>query len=237
MRIISNDKVIRRNTRLGNYLSLGSVVVLVGGLILSFLGPAQYISYSFLALLLGFIMSQIGIFFTNRYGRKPRNDEAISAALKGLDDKYSLYHYMTPVSHLLVGPAGVWVLIPYLQTGTITFDERKNRWHQKGGNLYLKIFAQESLGRPDLEVTASQTDMERFLQKNMPEEADVKDDVNSAIIFLNEKATVDADNAPTPTMHIKKLKDFVRRKAKEAPYSMDKAYTIQGLLPQDSITI
>ena len=105
MRIISNEKLIKRNNRIGTYLTFGSLAVLIGGLALSFLAPPQYISYSFLALILGFILSQVGIYMGNRYGRKPRPDESISAALKGLDDKYSLYHYMTPVSHLLVGPA------------------------------------------------------------------------------------------------------------------------------------
>ena len=59
---------------------------------------------------------------------------------------------LPPTAHLLVGPVGVWVLMPRHQAGRITYDENKNRWRQKGGNFYLKIFAQENLGRPDLEI-------------------------------------------------------------------------------------
>lgn len=235
MRIISNEKLIKRNNRIGTYLTVGSLVVLIGGLALSFMAPAQYISYSFLALILGFILSQIGIYFGNRYGRKPRPDQSISAALKGLEDKYSLYHYMTPVSHLLVGPAGVWVLLPYFQSGTITFDEKKNRWRQKGGNLYLKLFAQENLGRPDLEVTANRTDIERFLEKALPDEE--KPEVQALIVFINSKTTVDADNAPSPTIHIDKLKDFIRRAAKASPLPLEQVNLVRAVLPDVSVTV
>ena len=235
MKIISNDKKIKRYGRIGSYLTIGSLVILLGGLVLSFLGPAQYISFSFIALLAGFILSQVGIFLGNRYGRKPRPDKSITAALKGLEDKYSLYHYMTPVSHLLVGPAGVWVLLPFHQGGTITYNENKQRYHQKGGNLYLKLFAQENLGRPDLEAVANTTDLVRFLTKALPENG--LPEVNAVLLFLNEKATVDADNAPTPAIPIKKLKEFIRRKAREAPMPLDKVNTIQAALPRDTLTL
>ena len=81
--------------------------MLAGGLYLSFQTTNQLmVTLSFVALLLGFLLSQVGIFFGNRWGRRPGPDELLSAALKGLEDKYTLYHYSTPVYHLLVGSFG-----------------------------------------------------------------------------------------------------------------------------------
>ncbi len=123
MRKITNEKLVKRNRVAGQVLTIASLAILGLSLYLSFQASSQYISYSFLGLILGFILSQVGIYFTNRWGRHPRPDEIIDNSLKGLDDKYSLYHYVTPVSHLLLGPAGIWIILPYSQGGTITYEK------------------------------------------------------------------------------------------------------------------
>jgi hypothetical protein len=183
-------------------------------------------SISLVALLVGFGLSQVGIYFGNRWGRRPRPDEVLDLALKGLDGRYSIYHYTTPTSHLLVGPAGVWVLMPRHQSGTITYDDNKNRWRQKGGNLYLKIFAQENLGRPDLEVGAEINAITSFLEAQLDEEN--TPEVSAILVMTNEKCIIDADNAPIPTLEAKKLKDFIRKTAKGKPISLDLVREIQS---------
>ena len=109
--------------------------------------------------------------------------------------------------------------MPRQQAGTITYDEAKKRWRQKGGNLYLKIFAQENLGRPDLEIGSEMHAISSFLEEKLPGEE--VPDVNAALILTNEKVVVDADNAPAPTLDVRKLKDFIRKTAKGKPISSD----------------
>ena len=122
MNIIKNEKMIRRNARIGGIVTIVSLVVLGIGMYITFARPEMF-SLSILALLVGFLLSQVGIFFTNRWGRKPRPDEMLDQSLKGLDDRYSLYHYATPVSHLLIGPAGIWTLHP--KTQKVVADENR----------------------------------------------------------------------------------------------------------------
>jgi hypothetical protein len=224
MEIATNDRLIHRNARIGQITSIVGLLVLAGGMFISFTRP-EYFSISLVALLVGFGLSQIGIYFGNRWGRRPRPDEVLNAALKGLDGRYSLYHYTSPTSHLLVGPAGIWVLMPRHQAGKITYDENKKRWRQKGGNLYLKIFAQENLGRPDLEVGSEMHAISSYLEENLGEEK--VPDVQAALIMTNEKCEVDADNASAPTMEVRKLKDFIRKTAKAKPISLDLVREIQ----------
>ena len=106
---------------------------------ISFTRPELFV-WAVGALLLGFTLTQVGMYFGNRWGRSPRPDEKLDSGLKGLHKDFSIYHWATPVAHLLVGPAGVWVLIPYHQRGQVSY--RKNRWKMSGGGFlqnYMRL--------------------------------------------------------------------------------------------------
>jgi hypothetical protein len=230
MKIVTNEKFIARNQKIGRYFLWGSLAILGVGLYMSF--QPSLILYSYIALLAGFVTSQVSVFYTNRIGVGARIDQKISAALKGLDNKFTLYHFSTPVSHLLVGPAGVWVIMPYHQAGTISYDENRNRWKQKGGSLFRKIFSQESLGRPDIEVKTAIEDIERFMTEKLKMQNAPK--VNAVLVFFNPKTVVDAANAPHPTLLLEKTKDFFRRYIKENAVDLAQIQNLQECLPKES---
>jgi hypothetical protein len=232
MRIITNERMIKRNATIGRVASLIGLVVLATGMYITFRQPDQ-IGIAWIALLSGFALSQIGIYFGNRWGRRPRPDEQLNDALKGLGDNYTIYHYSSPVSHLLVGPAGIWALIPHHQAGKIVYE--KNRWKQKGGNFgqrYLRIFAQEGLGRPDLEISSDIENINRYLRKNMADDGIGSGipSAQAALVFTNEKADLDADEAPAPTLSAKKLKEFIRKRSKDKVLSQTDALVIQEII-------
>ena len=132
MKIVKNEKLIKRNAKIGQWTSLSALAVLGIGMYISFQRPDLFV-YSVAALLVGFTMTQIGMFFSNRWGRRPRPDEQLDTALKGIPGDTTIYHYLTPVSHLLIGPAGLWILQPYHQRGKVTYY--KNRWRLTGGGF------------------------------------------------------------------------------------------------------
>ena len=230
MKVITNTKIINRNKKIGQVTSVVSLLILGAGLYLS-MAKTDLLLYSFIALMIGFLLSQVGIYYGSRWGKSPRPDEMITASLKGLEDKYQLYHYSLVVPHLLIGPAGIWLIAPYSQGGQISYDEKKGRWKQKGGNAYMKIFGQESLGRPDLDVQAYQQDIQKFFNKDL----NLSDtpDINTVLVFTNEKVQIDANNAPVPTIPLSKLKDLIRKKAKEKPQEYEEILEIQKLLPEE----
>ena len=121
MRIIKNEKLIVRNGKIGNWTSIAALAVLGLGMYISFSKPELF-TYSIICLVVGFIMTQIGMYMGSRWGRSPRPDEKFDTGLKGLHSEFNMYHYSSPVSHLLVGPSGVWVLLPYHQRGKVSFD-------------------------------------------------------------------------------------------------------------------
>lgn len=229
MNTIRNDKMIKRYGRIGQVTMILSLVILVGGMIFSLRSQNQLgFTISLVALAIGFIMSQISFFLGNRFGRSPRPDEIISQALKGLDGKYCLYHYTTPVTHLLVGPAGVWLFLTYHQGGKITYSG--GRWRQKGGNWYLKIFAQDNIGRPDLDLISEKDRLLKFMRKHLDET--VIPPIQAALVFTNPKAVIEISGDETPpaeTLYTKDLKEMIRKAAKVKQLAPEKVRQIQEL--------
>ena len=176
-------------------------------------------------------MTQAGIYMGNRYGRSPRPDEKLDAALKGLQNEFALYHYNTPASHLLVGPAGVWLLFPYHQRGQVTF--KKNRWQMKGGGFlqgYMRIFGQEGIGRPDIDVEGEMRGLKKYLAKHM-DESDIPE-INAMLVFSSDEVEIEAADTPIPAMMAKQIKDFFRQKMKEKPISQTQLAAVKATLPE-----
>jgi hypothetical protein len=187
--------------------------------------------YSLLALLAGFTLTQIGMYMGNRYGRSPRPDEKLDAALKGLPGDYTFHHYTTPASHLLVGPAGVWILMPYHQRGQVTFN--KNRWKISGGGIlqsYMRLFGQENLGRPDIEIDNEISRLRNYLAKQM-DESEIPE-IKPLIVFTNDDVEINAENSPVPVLKLKQIKDYIRQKAKEKPIGQIQLNAVKAALSE-----
>ncbi|MGB9668880.1 MAG: hypothetical protein ACPL0B_00710 [Anaerolineales bacterium] len=229
MKIITNEKKKKLNRRIALGATLAGMAVLIGGLLLSIKFPTQ-VGYSFGALIVGFILAQIGMYFTNRWGRNPSPDELLNQSLKGLDQSYTICHYYTPVYHLLVGPAGIWILALVHVGGTITFQ--KGRWIHKGASL-LRLFGQEGLGRPDLELPYEIEKVQKFLKPIFGEEKSAP--VKAALILTNPKVKVEIgedENPPAATIELDKLKEFIRKEAKRKPISLEKVESVNQFLEQ-----
>jgi hypothetical protein len=213
MKIYSNDRLIKRNRRIGNITSLLSILILGVGMVLSFSDKTgSLLPYTFGSLIAGFLLFQVGNFYMSKWGKSPRPDEKITNALKGLDDRYSLYHYFTPISHLLIGPAGIMCLLPYQQGGTIRYDAEKQRWKQSGGNFFLKTFGGESLGRPERELKFTLEDASRYFKQTGIELGTHAPE--AIMVFTNSSAELHAEESNVPVVQAAKLKEYIRKKAK-----------------------
>ncbi|MEK6222931.1 MAG: hypothetical protein N2D54_11855, partial [Chloroflexota bacterium] len=102
MRIITNETIIKKNSRIGFWASLISPVLFAASASVYFSARAN-ISASIGLVILGFLFFQGGIAL-RKWSQGA--DESLNRVLKKLSNDYTLYHFQTPVSHLLVGPAG-----------------------------------------------------------------------------------------------------------------------------------
>lgn len=227
MKIVKNEKLIERNSKLGNAISIGALAILGAGMYISFKKPEWFI-YSIVCLVVGYVLTQIGMYMGNRWGRSPRPDEKIDAGLKGLHSDFNMYHYVAPAPHVLVGPAGIWVLIPFQQNGRAEFNGK--RWKLSGGGFiqsYMKIFGQEGLGRPEVEANAETLSVQKFLEKNL--EGQKIPEVRAMLVFTSDSIQLDAKESPIAAVNLKQLKEFMRQEAKNKVLSSPEIMKIASL--------
>lgn len=210
MQSLINEPVVRRGRRVAKWFGLSGLGVLLVGLVLSFNPP--YIQWSFVGLIVGFALSQIGIYNANKYLKRPRSDEALDAGLKGMGRNFRFYHYYFPAEHVLLSPFGLQVFRPKASDGRVTYD---GRWRQNFS--LLRIFqglARERLGNPAAEVEREVHSLARLLETEgiPPEEVPVA----GFIVFTHPQLRLEIqEEPPYPVYPVRKFKDAVRRWFKE----------------------
>lgn len=224
MRVVTNEKLYKRNTRLSLIGNLGGMFLLVGSVFSLFNAPQQLGRY-LLLLFLGILFVQVGAYF-GRWNRRP--DMALGNALRSLDNSYTLYNFSTPVSHLLVGPSGLWILIPRHTRGTITYDSRRKRWKAGGVGLFSR-FGQEGIGKPVQDASWEAEALDRYLQKHWLD-GDLR--VQAALIFVDDRTEVDVTEAPLPTASIKKIKHVLRKNDPKASLRREQIEQLNRLFAQ-----
>ncbi|MEX1248581.1 MAG: hypothetical protein WEA61_08865 [Anaerolineales bacterium] len=225
MRIFSNDGLYKRNTRLAFAANVAGMFFLVASIFVLFNSDELFGLY-LLFLLLGIVSVQIGTYF-GRWNRRP--DLAFNQALNSLDDSYSLYHFRTPVSHMLLGPTGLWILLPRHTRGTISYDAGKKRWRAKGRGIFSGL-GQEPIGRPVLDASMEAEALDRFLQKHRSD-GDLR--VQAALVFVDEAAEVQAGNSPIPTTSIRKLKQILLKADEKSRLTKEQIRRLQRLFEAD----
>ena len=123
------------------------------------------------------------------------------------------------------------VLIPYHQRGQVTY--RKNRWRMSGGGFlqnYMRLFGQEGIGRPELEADAEITSIKKLFTKELNEEE--IPEINAALVFTTDGVEFEVEEAPMPALPLKKLKDFMRDRAKDKPITAQELDRVKAILPE-----
>ncbi len=242
MRVYRNETEIKRKEALGRRLSLVGLLILFVGLLASFVPtwyppdvePAgafgQFMSrwwatISFGALPIGFLFASVGSYFINRFAlrrwpgskRLERPDQALERSLKGFDDKYAFFSHSLPIPYLLSGPCGVLIFVVRSDKGKVTASG--NRWREPFslGRVFT-IFAREGVGNPARDVEDQAKSIREMLSKaEGPAAEQLKTvPVDGAAVFLNPLVQLEVDDPAVPALRADQVKEWVRRKSKEA---------------------
>lgn len=214
MKLVRNEKHISRNKLIGKLLTFASLGILGLGLYFAFKPDiTNAILYSYICLIVGFILTQIGLNFVNRYGRSPRYDEIFGTAFEKLRHEYTYYVYSTPLPMLLMGPCRIWMPIPVNATGEISFQNGK--WVHKTRNRIQKMMGQDSVGKPDREVAEASAAFSKYLtEKGIP--AEMHPELKPImVVYLKETQLGDVSTAPYPVVEMEDLKRLIRRVDRE----------------------
>ncbi|MCP4543413.1 MAG: NERD domain-containing protein [Chloroflexi bacterium] len=217
MRIIRNERRIRVSSKISQYAVLGGLLALVAGLVISFVKP-YWLTLMVVCLALGFSLSILGGFFSDRFVGPLAHHKALVGALKGTDKHHMLLQYVLPAPHVLLEPGNLTVFLIKTQGGQVTYQEQ-GRWkHQQRGKFFRQFAGQEAVGAPDFEAERNVRKMERWLAQNLP---DVEIPIRAVIVFVNPDITLDATGSGVPTLYSKKLKAWLRGPGKLAPLPTD----------------
>ncbi len=213
MRIVRNERHIRLSRFIGQYATLAGLLALFAGLVLSFVRP-EWFTLMLVSLVLGFSLSVVGGFFSDRYVGPLAHHDALVKALKGLDNRYVLLQYTLPAPHVLLEPGGCTVFVVKTQGGEVTCQE-DGRWkHRQRGKFFRQFAGQEGVGNPNFEAERQVRKMERWLTRHAP---DVEVPVRAAVVFVNPNVTLDVSASPVPVFYGKKVKAWLRGAGKLKP--------------------
>jgi hypothetical protein len=233
MQIYRNDPFIQRRAKLGRYANFGGMGILLFGLIVNLSMRTEGLLLSMLALIVGFALYQVGMYFTLRYGRPDRPDQILVKALKGFDHRYHLFQFTSPAGNVLVTPNACLVFSIKMQGKVIQY--RGGKWkHTLGRQKFFLWLAGDSLGNPSREAQGEAETLLRYVAKKLP---DVEVPVQPVIVFGNATAEVDAGDCPMPALHYKKLKDWLRGPGKSGSLKPEARDQLIGLLSPPSAVV
>lgn len=227
MRVVRNEEFIKKRTQFTQRGSLAGLGLLVISLFLSGRNPLV----SWLFLIVGFVVAMAAVRVGNRFVRPPRPDLLLDKVLKGLDNRYVLYHYFYPAEHLLLTPSGLIDIRMQEQRGQISV--RGERWQQRPLWQRLRTFLGEvGLGNPTHRMRYELARAARDLEDLLGENSDLP--LDGIIVFYSGKTSLDVQDSEFPVVVCKDLKATVRAAVKEhAPLSTSNRKALAATLSSE----
>lgn len=203
MKIFINHKKVNARAQLSNLASVGGLVLLLVSVITSLFFPS-WSNLAYVLMIVGMGVAMIGIYFANRWVRKPRPEESLSIALKSFDDHYHLYHYPhLPCDHIILTPTGIVALEVYNLAGNFTY--RQGRWKEAMTiGRALRYIVEERVRNPVMLMQQMEFDLREYLKKEL--DSDISVPIKSIVVFTHQAVELDVKEAPIPICKISKLK-------------------------------
>lgn len=219
MRIVTNEKLAKRNRQIANYLFFFTLLVLLGSFALvnislftgDFNPDPLILVAQVMALPLAFILTLVSVRQTNLWARPPRPEDAIQEGLKGLSKKSILYNYYhIPARHVLIAPQGIFVIVTRWHSGKFSVSGDRWRSHQSAISKFFSIFRFDGIGNPTQEAYYSAGHLQKQLKDIAP---DV--DIYPLVVMVSPRAEVEMDKPKVPVLYANpkqkpNLKDFMR---------------------------
>ncbi len=196
-------------------LFFASMGVLIFGAYLAWPGKADVSRtlYSWIALMIGFILTRVSIYFTSRFGQTPRYDELIGQTIDKLRSEYTYFVYSTPVPMLLLGPCRLWLPILVTSSGTINFIDGK--WKHTGVGFLKRFMGQEAIADPQRDAEEAITQIQKqFGLQGIPVEEQPQ--IQPIVVIVLKNTNIgEVKDAPYPVVLVNDLKRYVRKMDRE----------------------
>jgi hypothetical protein len=207
MKVVMNKARLASKAQIANFLSISGLVALLAGVILPLIVASSGQVIPLIVILAGISVSMTGIYQANRWVRKPRPEERLNKALKGLDDLYVLFHYPAALhcDHILLTPTGVVVLETVNLAGQFFYKDE--RWSERMTiGRALRSVVEERLGDPNRSALSIQNNLGSKLANLTGETITIK----PLIVFTHPGADLHLEpGGPVPVYMTEKLRKHV----------------------------
>ena len=220
MKIIIDRQKVNARAVLANFASVGGLVVLLASVLIPLFLPG-WINFSSILFVVGLGAAMIGIYFANRWVRKPRPEESLDKALKSLDDHYHIYHYPSlPCDHILLTPTGVIALEVVNLSGS--FSYRNGQWKEAMTiGRALRYIVEERVGDPAAFSNGIVQELERLFEKEIGEKTRLP--IKALTVFTHPTVELDIEGPSIPVCKIEKLrKQMMMSTERLAPETYEK---------------
>jgi len=146
--------------------------------------------------------------------KRPRPEEVLDEALKGLDDRHRLYHYCLPCDHLLLTPGSIIVLETINLEGKFIY--RQGRWQQKiTPGRAMRFFVEEKLGDPIERAQYFARQIKAQIIAAIPEANALE--AHGIVVFTNPFVELNVEGPPIPVCGPKKLRSKLPKTGAKLP--------------------
>ena len=204
MKTYIDRQKVRTRATWATFLSVGGLLLLLASVLIPLFIPAMA-SVSLLLFAVGGIVAMVGIYYSNRWVRKPRPEVSLGDALKALDDRYRLYHYSDlPCDHLLLTPTGVIGMEVVNLAGS--FSYRSGRWKEAMTiGRAMRYIVEPRVVDPVVVAQAQKDELTRRLTEQLGIRADVP--LKILTVFTHPAVDLEAEGGATfPACKIAKLR-------------------------------
>ena len=206
MQHYTHEAKIRRNATVGLVAMIAGMASMLVAIYLAVKQQQEQLPLVMATSFGGVIVSQIGVYLRNRWGRHPRRDEILNDALKGLDQRYSIFHYTLRASHALIAPSGVYAVCISDIEGEISY--RQGKWRQVRPRR--RGTKEQQLSEPTRQTQSEVSLLRRALRRRLKREDLAQLPIEPILVFIHPNAQVETEKPPFAAIHIKKLKGFLR---------------------------
>ena len=124
MQLVANQQLVKNRVRIGLGFHLAALAVFAIGLAMSLSVDTtrELPLAAWLAIVFGLVLYSVGQPQLRRWGPRNRQEEQLGQAIRGLDDRYKLYAFLSSSlpDYILISPAGAHVLIARQDSGTVS---------------------------------------------------------------------------------------------------------------------
>jgi hypothetical protein len=204
MKIYIDHQKVNARSQLANLASIGGLLLLLVSVLIP-LFVSSWASFSWILMVVGLGMAMVGIYFANRWVRKPRPEESLDKALKSFDDHYHIYHYPSslPCDHILLSPTGLIALEVVNLSGSFIYHN--DRWKEAMTvGRALRYIVEERVDNPVTFSQAMVEELNRRIEKEFNGEVVVP--VKALTVFTHPAAELEIEGTSIPACKLEKLR-------------------------------